>query len=688
MITSRLSKRYPVAIGVFFACAYAVTASSCAAQNERLCQTPDSLLVENVHSEDGQVKSIGVLDTRLHLYIYVPRATTQFSLGIYDQDDDAPASKPSSFVLYAPDGREEQVLNTPHDGAWSDYEIETGGRWGVWRLSVNGPQDLPAEATNGKEKARNYFMARTRGEVDLYLKPEPVMRVRGLRLAPRQFGGATGHSFTVQLPQNTSARFNFLWPTAMTAQPQWKLLSNSEPGTPPTWTGLNERDDRLSRDLTLRFLKADFPLKTASYARLTIPEVRSIYGLGVEQELRLFCNESPLMPLPRRVPVKVQSENGTGLASRLEVSSPQTTNELYREYSDGAGQAELHLPADATYRVRVTSGFEYTPQEIAVDANGKAQTVVLKRALERWPGWYCGDNHVHTLFYDGTHTPTQVVEAARAAGLDWLTMSEHGHSQNIERAELVNAEATALTEPGHFLVLPGMEYTGPLFHANILGGVVHVPEKSSLPDVITAASVADSAGAPVTIKLNHPSLGKTAADEARQLKALPMIELWNSSEPKATELWWEMLNKGMRTFAETSSDSHHRENLLPGKNRTYIYLGDQPFTGANIIRALREGRSFLSRGALLDFALNGARPGASVPNGAITINLAVQSSRPVENIDIVRNGVVVQRIVANDREKFTEQIALPPGTGWYLARVMGKGDPIALAMSNPIWVRE
>lgn len=650
----------------------------------RLNQTPDCLVIENVHSEKGQVRSIGILDTRLHLYIYVPRATAQFTLGIYDQDDDTPAAQASEFVLFAPDGSRERGLSAPRDAAWSDYTIETNGQWGVWRLSISGPQDFDRNDERRREKARNYFMVRTLGEVDLYLKPEAVMRVRGVRLAPPRFGGAARHEFTVQLPGIDSSRFTFLWPRAMTRTPQL-TLDGQAPAT--QWNTLEGRDDRLPAEMTLGCLKGTLP-QQARWGHLSIPEVSAIYGLGSEQELRLFFNSSPLMPLPQQVPVRTQSSTGSGLAARLEISSPQTVNEIYREYTDGDGQGSLSVIPGISYSVQAAHGWGQK-QTLPVSTQTQKLTFNLPQAFPKANGWYSGDNHLHTCFYDGTHTPAQCVAAARAAGLDWVTMTEHGHSRSIERVEKVNAEATALSEPGRFVVLPGMEYTGPSFHANVLGGVVHMPEKTSLPDLIAAALGSNTVERPVTIKLNHPTLGQTAAGLARELNVLPLIELWNSREPGGTELWWELLNKGMRTFAEASSDSHHRENLMPGHNRTFIYLGEQPLTPVNIINALREGRSFLSRGAFLDFTVNGARPGDTIRKSdqQLTFNFKVESTELFDSVEIVKDGQVVERIQTRGTH-YTGQIERAGAAGWYLARVMQNGQATPLAMTNPIWVQE
>lgn len=642
----------------------------------RVCQTPDCLSVGNVHSAKGLVKSTGILDTRLHLYIYVPRTTTQFSLGIFDQPDDTAGARPSSFELQAPDGTLVRTLDAPQSRAWADYDIATQERAGVWRLSVTGPEDQEAKSV----KARNDFMVRTRGEVDLYLKPEPVMRVRGLRLSEPRFGGEPTHRFRVQFLHATRLRFNFLWPLAMTAQP---TLEGAGSTLQASWHGLEQRDDRLDKALTLRFLET--PNSKPGWGRLTVSDVRGIYGLGCEQEARLFFHATPLMPALRRVRVQVVDERNRGIAARLDSAPAHSALENNTVYTDADGRGELWIWPESLGRVQISRGQEWESQSLPIDASTSALKVLLKRRIQTPIGWFSGDNHMHTLWYDGTHTPTQMAEAARAAALDWITLTEHGHSEQIERAERANAEAQSHNQPGRFVVIPGMEYTGPQFHANVLGGVVRVPPNSSLQTVMEAALQSDKTNAPIAFKLNHPTLGKTAANEARLQTRLPMIELWNSDEPAATQLWWDLLNKGLRTVAETSSDSHHRQNLPLGQRRTYVYLGPQKLTQANIIRALREGRSVLSRGAFLNFAINDRRPGDSVHARQLTCRVEVQSARPIESVQIVGDGKIVQTWKAGGQLKFSTQTKLPIA-GWYLAQATERGAKEPLAMSNPIWI--
>ncbi|MEU8546602.1 CehA/McbA family metallohydrolase [Streptomyces roseoverticillatus] len=48
-----------------------------------------------------------------------------------------------------------------------------------------------------------------------------------------------------------------------------------------------------------------------------------------------------------------------------------------------------------------------------------------QRARGRVRAWYRGDNHLHSVHSDGKRTPAEIAAAARAAGLDWITTTEH-----------------------------------------------------------------------------------------------------------------------------------------------------------------------------------------------------------------------------------------------------------------------
>ncbi|MET8680643.1 CehA/McbA family metallohydrolase [Streptomyces sp. NPDC004647] len=91
-----------------------------------------------------------------------------------------------------------------------------------------------------------------------------------------------------------------------------------------------------------------------------------------------------------------------------------------------------------------------------------------QRAKGRGRAWYRGDCHLHTVHSDGQRTPAEVAAAARAAGLDFITTTEHnttsGHGawQGLWGEDLLvltgeevttrNGHVVALgTDPGTFI---------------------------------------------------------------------------------------------------------------------------------------------------------------------------------------------------------------------------------------------
>lgn len=633
---------------------------------QRICQSPDSLYVTSA----GATKT-------MHLFIYVPPKTTNFTLAIFDQADDAQVGQPSQFVLFAPDGSEAMKLATPQRNAWSEYWVAVNGRWGIWKLTVTGPQPPQGQS----QSVSNHFLVRTIGEVDLFVRPEPAVTARGVRFAEPKFGGQPVHTFFVQVPELSRVRFNFLRPgSEQTLKIQLK---------PPEGVTARQRWGGLPRG-ALEFLEVT-GANLMGLWQLTVSEVKGAYALGIEQELRVFFNE-PLMPMPVAVRVATFSANeNTLLPARLDITSPQTANENYVTFTDRSGFGTLFLLPGITYRITSSRGFEYEGQTVFVTADAKAFSVPVRRVLERPEGWYCGDTHTHTVYSDGNDTPEQMVEAARGEGLDWLVLTDHGVGPLIHHVLTAHQEALPLSEPSKFVVIPGEEFTTPNYHANILNGTILELPTASLQQVIEAVLKQDSRERPITVKLNHPHWSGTpkAPELARQLKQLPLIELWNDDgdSQRTTLLWWELLNRGMKVFAETGTDSHNRKTARLGHRRTYVYLGNEPLTAANVVRALREGRSFLSRGAILLFTVNNAFPGSEASGSPVTSKVWIKSVHPLDRIEFVHNGKVVHSFTLKGKTEFEGEVSLPVSNGWLLAQVFRENDPTPIAITNPVFVR-
>ncbi|MFG3117305.1 CehA/McbA family metallohydrolase [Streptomyces sp. NPDC048197] len=75
-------------------------------------------------------------------------------------------------------------------------------------------------------------------------------------------------------------------------------------------------------------------------------------------------------------------------------------------------------PQGLSYDVTIT--LRYGPQ-----GQTPRPTYPPERARGRGRAWYRGDSHLHSVHSDGRRTPAEIAALARAAGLDFLTTTEH-----------------------------------------------------------------------------------------------------------------------------------------------------------------------------------------------------------------------------------------------------------------------
>jgi len=641
---------------------------------ERISQSPDCLFVDS-----------GRYFKNLSLQIYVPEGTESFTLGIFDQTDNADVKTASEFLLRPPQGDAEQRLEAARAGEWAEYPVDVAGRWGVWQLAIHGPE--------ASKRARNSFMVRTRGEVDLYLRPVPTPRY--LPLSAPRFGGEGIHHLYLQTPDINRFRLDFgqrhgqdfeielIAPKDIRFEEKWGGLG------PDEWSGALPREGR----------SASLRRGTHEYLEITGSGLEGIWEmrvggiddfcrLGSEQQLRVFFTDQPLMAMPKRVEVVsyVEGEDEPTPA-RLRITAPQVARERYRVFTGDWGEGDVFLLSGMTYEITASRGwaFESGDPAIATAESGTVRALV-RRLLPQPKGWYGGDSHTHSSYSDGMDTPARVAASARADGLDWYAVTDH--AAGVDRVTHIvhsQKEAAAMSEPGRFAVIPGMEYTLVDYHANVLGAVLRADRETPLQEAIDAAVALDTPDRPVTITLNHPYYEGTpkASDLARQLERLPMLEL---NRPQAIQLWWELLNKGMRVAGTSTTDTHNIETRYPGYRRTYVYLDDQPLTSENVIRALREGRSYASRAAILEFTVNGHRPGDMIAPGPAEIELVAHSVKPIDRIEIIQNGEVVKSFKVGDEKTAQKKITLETIPGWILMQVLEKKPGLPLAVSNPIYI--
>ena len=215
--------------------------------------------------------------------------------------------------------------------------------------------------------------------------------------------------------------------------------------------------------------------------------------------------------------------------------------------------------------------------------------------------WYKGNLHMHTTVSDGTLSPEEAVARYRAAGYDFVALTDH---------RTVNPP----WEDEDFLILSGAEYdTGdpvgdmPLFH--ILGiGMMDTPDlyyshsryaRSAWPTAQEIISAIRHVGGEAI--LAHPAWSVTDPDDVMPLRGLLGTEIYNTysgvpwnpgrADSSAYIDIWGKRGKLLRCFA---TDDAHR--YTGEECRSYIMVNAPQLGRLSILEALRAGNFYASRG--------------------------------------------------------------------------------------------
>ncbi|MEU9702088.1 CehA/McbA family metallohydrolase [Streptomyces sp. NPDC047981] len=227
-----------------------------------------------------------------------------------------------------------------------------------------------------------------------------------------------------------------------------------------------------------------------------------------------------------------------------------------------------------------------------------------ERAKGRGRAWYRGDSHLHTVYSDGRRTPAEVAALARAAGLDFLTATEHNtHAGHGAWAELAGDD---------LLILLGEEVTTRNGHVLALG-----TEPGTFVDWRYRArenrfghfarAIRRAGGLVVPA---HPHATCIGCNWKFGFGDADAVEVWNGPYTPDDEVslagWDAALAKGRWTPAMGNSDAHRDPDRV-GTPQTVV-LADELSREA-ILAGLRAGRSYVAESSAvsLDFSVADGR---------------------------------------------------------------------------------
>ena len=469
-------------------------------------------------------------------------------------------------------------------------------------------------------------------------------------------------------------------------------------------------------------------------------------GLSELRLLKTFGGEDRPVEIRRRV---YRRPTGTLRVSVADAESGELTEaRIQLRASDG----KAYTPHDAFHRVAARDqhldvfhttgefmvevpvgevsllamkGFERYPVERSVEVQPGGVTS-LRIDLEKFTdygalGWYSGSDHVH-MNYGGNlrNTPENLLFMAAAEDLDMVGEKIANKDNRILDHHYYRGPVDEARSTEERMFSWGQEYRPPFYgHINFINLTQHLLSpyttgyegtaiESLYPsntDIFRMAQKQDAVGGYVhPFSVDPESAGYAVArgfpvDLA--LGSFTYLEVMTSARhaEHTAAVWHRALNCGFKVTASGGEDSItdlHRTPLI-GAARMYAYLGDRLEWG-RWVEAVRAGRTFVTNGPLLQLAIDGQIAGGEIAlpsdGGTVEVVARMDSAFPVDRLELIRNGVVLEEIPLGDGGvvgTLRKRIRVER-SGWYTLRASTAGpvlpvdDTRLYAETGPIYV--
>ncbi len=272
------------------------------------------------------------------------------------------------------------------------------------------------------------------------------------------------------------------------------------------------------------------------------------------------------------------------------------------------------------------------PEPLALDFS---ETSIIRDE----PGWYRGELHAHSTESDGKYTVETVVEAAIDTSLDFFALTDHF---------TISQWRKLLPYTKHLALLRSCEITSHHGHANVHGMTDWVDvyvDRDGWTMNDAADQIHEQEG---LFCVNHPYSGRLGWRAYNfDWKKADLMEIYHNLEAinnvYQVGLWDRLLCAGCRIVGVAGTDSH---NPFDGKHKlgqllTYVYSDELSETG--IIRGLRRGMVYLSKGPQLRFFASAANKNANMwetlsASGDVKITSEIMTDEPLR-LFVFKNGL-------------------------------------------------
>lgn len=355
------------------------------------------------------------------------------------------------------------------------------------------------------------------------------------------------------------------------------------------------------------------------------------------------------------------------------------------------------LGEDTGYQLVVYAEFEAVPTPISVE-------YPADHVARPEPGWYQGELHAHSTESDGTYPVETVVQAAIAAELDFISLTDHyTNSQWSKMAGLINDQVA---------LLRSCELTDTHGHANLQGIDEWIDVYVGRPDwsMNDAADQTHARGGLFCV--NHAFSGYLGwRTEDFEWDKVDLLEVYHNLEGPNNNLllplWDHHLRLGRRIVGVGGIDSHDPFvgwHAL-GQVVTRVYADELSERG--IIAGLRRGQVYVSRGPELRFAAVNSRGDHAgmwdtlERGGPITFEVRLTCEQPL-HVFLLKNGYPYEQHKLESSPGFWQTLTFiddPIVPAYYRVEVHSRYQAEAhpnnmwrdwttmQVLSNPIWIR-
>jgi len=349
-------------------------------------------------------------------------------------------------------------------------------------------------------------------------------------------------------------------------------------------------------------------------------------------------------------------------------------------FKDGLGVLEnLALGETGCYRFFI---------ETAEGLKGISNPVVVKQNASHSIYW--GDLHGHSLLSDGIGDPEAYFDFAKdKAMLDFTSLSDHDFPMSSRRFEVLKNKTEEANYPKQFLTYFGYEWTEHtalgghhnVYYRNYDGKEVTIREAVHPYELYKVLRERNNPKDVIVIPHCHTS-GDWRCHDPEMTRQVEVFSKHGSFEYYANRF----LERGARVGINAGTDDHTgHPGLVSAPARKATFGGLSAVYASTLDRneifdAMRNRHNYATSGPriYLNYQANKKVPiGSEVAkNAGITLDIEAAGTRPIETIDVIKNGEVVH----------TMHTQKPKSTAAYVRIAMtSRSDPLVKdRVKNPM----